>query len=130
MTVREYMLTPGRPMLKLHLWEVKEGRQKQQWVPSVPGVYSEWWMKLNGEVGVLEFRRNVIVWGNQENRLLAHPFPVPVGSTAQEVKSIRELPPNRVWRAVRMLHEDDVLPDGYGGTVEGYISRVEAGENL
>ena len=87
-------------------------------------------MQLDGEVGALEFRRNVIVWGNRENRLLAHPFPVAPGSTAQEVKSVREMVPNRLWRAVRLLQEEDVLPDGYGGTVEGYISRVENGENL
>ena len=126
MTVREYMLSPGRPVLKLHLWE----DDKQQWVPSVPGIYAEWWSRLDGEVGVLEFRRNVIVWGDQENRLLAHPFPVAPGSTAQEVKSIREMVPNRLWRAVRLLHEDDVLPESYGRTVGGYIRRVESGEIL
>jgi len=130
MTVREYMLSPGRPALKLHFWEIKDGKEEQQWVPSVPGIYAEWWTVFDGEVGALEFRRNVIVWGSRENQLLAHPFPVAPGSTAQEVKSIREMVPNRLWRAVRLLQEDDVLPDGYGGTVEGYISRVENGENL
>lgn len=130
MTVREYMLSPGRPALKLHFWEIKDGKEEQQWIPSVPGIYAEWWTQFDGEAGVMEFRRNVIVWGDRENKLLAHPFPVPEGDTAQEVKSIREMAPDRLWRAVRLLQEDDILPVGYGGTVAGYIRRVEAGENI
>ena len=114
--VREFLLEPGCPVLKLH----REDHEGQQWLPETP---AEWMFKMRGFPW-----RTMIVWGDATNRLLCSISNPETEARFSEYKSTRQLPADIEWRWMRRLWPSDPLPKPFGPTVADYIARLEAGK--
>jgi len=132
-TVDEIYHAPRPICIKLVRWDGSQDQANtdkgQQWLPMQPGIYTirRWGF----------FHKQVIVWGDANNRLMACIIPwvrsiatrtpIDLGTTRGgylgKPEALVQLPAEANWRWVRDLLPADLLPGLYGPTVEAFVAR-------